>query len=207
MLPLRGEFPTFRHTIKIHFAMRWRLTACIVPLAVLVMGFGAHGAWSAPLMQPALGDGLTSFQRVDAQRPSNNSLKHCLTRKGASSCHGAAKAGKIVRAPDVPQYPHGDAGSPAATDTLPLPNSPPPAGRTKANRAVDRRPAGEAQAGDPAPGVKFTGGMGVPTNRAELEGTLSPYQLPNGNTSASQSGKLTNGLENQGMHFGIELHY
>lgn len=191
--------------------MRWRLTAYTVPLAVLVVGFGAHGAWSTPLMQPALGEGTALFQRVDAQRPSNNSLKHCLTRKGASSCHGAAKAGKIVRAPDVPQYPQGSpqggAASPAATDTLPLPNSPPPnaGSRATANSRLSR-PAGEPQAGDP-PGMKFTGGMGVPTNRAKLEGALSPYQLPNGNTSASQSGKLTNGLENEGMHFGVEFHY
>lgn len=186
--------------------MRWRLTTCIVAVAVLVMEFGAHGVWSAPLMQPTLGEVTASFQRVDARRPGSNSLKHCLTRKGASSCHSAAKAGKIVRAPDVPQYPHGAAGSSAATDTLPLPNSPPPnAGRrTTVNPGP---PAGEPQTGGPSPGVKFTGGMGVPTNRATLEGPLSPYQLPNGNTSASQSGKLTNGLENQGMHFGFEVHY
>jgi len=160
-------------------------------------------------MQPALGDGAASFQRVDAQRPSNNSLKHCLTRKGTSSCHGAVKTGKIVRAPDVPQYPQGSsAGSPAAPDALPLPNSPPPnaAGRTTAKHPVGH-PADEPQTGAPSPGMKFTGGMGVPTNRATLEGALSPYQLPNGNTSASQSGKLTDGLEAQGMHFGIEFHY
>jgi len=89
---------------------------------------------------------------------------------------------------------------------LPLPSDP-PAGtgtkRTPADRAAERRP-GEPVAGT---GLKFTGGMGVPTNRATLEGALSPYQQPNGNTSTSTSGKLTNGIEAQGMHFGFEFHY
>ena len=188
--------------------MRCRLATCTIPLALLAVGFGARGALPAPLMQPALGEGAASFQRVDAQRSSNKLLKHCLTRKGASSCHGAAKAAKTASAPDVRQFPRGDAGRAAATDTLPLPNSPPPnaGGRTTANRPVGPR-GGDPQTGGPSPGMKFTGGMGVPTNRATLEGTLSPYQLPNGNTSASQSGKLTDGLEAQGMHFGVEFHY
>lgn len=188
--------------------MRWRMTACSVPLAVLAVGLVAGEALSAPLMQPALGQGVASIQRVDAQRPSNKPLKHCLTRKGASSCHGAAKPDQNARAPQVPDHPGGGTGSAAATDTLPLPNSPPPSAgaRSNANGRVDRR-SGEPQAGSPSPGFKFTGGMGVPTNRATLEGALSPYQQPNGNTGASQSGKLTNGLENEGMHFGLEYHY
>ena len=187
--------------------MRWRLTACTLPLALLALGFGARGALSVPLMQPALGEGAALVQRVDAQRPGNNSLKHCLTRKGASSCHGAAHAGETARAPQLPEFP-GSAASTAATDTLPLPSSPPPgaAGRSSANHRTQRS-AGEPQSGAPSPGLKFTGGMGVPTNRTTLEGALSPYQLPNGNTSASQTGKLTNGLETEGMHFGFELHY
>lgn len=185
--------------------MRWRLAACTMPLAVLALAIGARGALSAPLMQPALGEGSASFQRVDAQRPSNNPLKHCLTRKGAPSCHSAATAAaKNAQAPQLPQYP-GGTGSTAATDTLPLPSHPPPS-RTSANRRNERG-AEEPQAGGPTPGFKFTGGMGVPNNRATLEGALSPYQQPNGNTSASQSGKLTNGLETQGMHFGFEYHY
>lgn len=185
--------------------MRRRLTACSVPLLLLAVGVGARGALSAPLMQPALGEDVASFQRVDAQRSSNHTLKHCLTRKGAWSCHGADKN---AGAPQVPDYPGGSTGSAAAPETLPLPSNPPPrAGvRGGANGSVSRR-TGEPQAGSPAPGVKFTGGMGVPTNRATLEGALSPYQQPNGNTSASQSGKLSNGLETQGMHFGLEFHY
>ena len=185
--------------------MRWRLAACTMPLAVFALAIGARGALSAPLMQPALGEGTASFQRVDARRPSNNPLKHCLTRKGAPSCHSAAAgAAKNAQAPQLPQYP-GGTGSAAATDTLPLPSNPPPS-RNSANRRNERS-AGEPQAGGPTPGFKFTGGMGVPNNRATLEGALSPYQQPNGNTSASQSGKLTNGLETQGMHFGFEYHY
>ena len=186
--------------------MRWRLAACTVPLAVLALGLGAGDALPAPLVQPALGGDPAFFQRVDALRPSNKPLKHCLTRKGEPSCHNAAKAGQNAQAPQVPQYP-GGTGTAAATDTLPLPSKPPPnANRTGANRGVNRT-TGEPHAGGPTPGLKFTGGMGVPTNRAALEGALSPYQQPNGNTSASQSGKLTNGLETQGMHFGFEYHY
>jgi hypothetical protein len=185
--------------------MRWRLAACTVPLTVFALGIGARGALSAPLMQPALGEGTASFQRVDAQRPSNNPLRHCLTRKGAPSCHSAAAtAGKNAQAPQLPQYP-GGTGSTVATDTLPLPSNPPPA-RNNANRRNERS-AGEPQTGGPSPGFKFTGGMGVPNNRATLEGALSPYQQPNGNTGTAQSGKLTNGLETQGMHFGFEYHY
>lgn len=188
--------------------MRWHLAPCSVPLTLLALGFGVRGALPAPLMQPALGEGAALFQRVDAQGPSNSPLKHCLTRKGARSCRQAAKPNKKAHAPELSDFPRGEPGSAAATDALPLANSPPVAagGRSNANRRVER-PGPEPQNGSPAPGVKFTGGMGVPTNRAALEGALSPYQQPNGNTSASQSGKLTNGLENQGMHFGIEFHY
>jgi hypothetical protein len=182
-----------------------RSAACTVPLAVFALAIRAGGALSAPPMQPALGEGTASFQRVDAQRPSNNPLKHCLTRKGAPSCHSAAAAAaKSAQAPQLRDYP-GATGSAAATDALPLPSNPPP-GRTNPNRRNERR-AAEPQTGGPSPGFKFTGGMGVPNNRATLEGALSPYQQPNGNTSASQSGKLTNGLETQGMHFGFEYHY
>jgi len=186
--------------------MRWRLAACTVPLVAVALAIGGRGALSAPLMQPALGEGTASFQRVDALQPSNNPLKHCLTRKGAPSCHSAAAAAaaKNAQAPQLPEYP-GATGSTAATDTLPLPSKPPP-GRSNANRRIERS-AGEPQTGGPTPGFKFTGGMGVPNNRATLEGALSPYQQPNGNTAASQSGKLTNGLETQGMHFGFEYHY
>jgi hypothetical protein len=188
--------------------MRWRLTVCALPLAVVALGFAERGASSAPLMQRALGADAGLFQRADAQRPSNNPLRHCLTRKGAPSCRHAAKPDKNATAPQLSDFPRGQLGSGATADALPLPNSPPPAaaGRTTASRRVER-PAPDPQTGAPSPGVKFTGGMGVPTNRAALEGTLSPYQQPNGNTSASQSGKITNGLENEGMHFGLEFHY
>jgi len=192
-----------------------RLTACTVTFAALALGFGGCGVMAAPLMQPALGDGAVAFQRVAAQRPSSNSLKHCRTPKRAGSCHGAGanvdknKADKNANAPQLPQYPGGSTAAAATTDALPLPNSlPPPAagGRNNTNGRTDGH-AGDPQSGGPSPGLKFTGGMGVPTNRATLEGALSPYQQPNGNTSASQSGKLTNGLENEGMHFGLEYHY
>jgi hypothetical protein len=56
-------------------------------------------------------------------------------------------------------------------------------------------------------GFKFAAGMGMPEDRLTLEGALSPYQQPNGNTSAAMSGGVTNRIEEQGMHFGFELEY
>jgi hypothetical protein len=56
-------------------------------------------------------------------------------------------------------------------------------------------------------GLKFTGGMGVPLDRLTVEGALSPYQQPNGNTGAATSSNLVNSIGQQGMHFGFELRY
>jgi hypothetical protein len=56
-------------------------------------------------------------------------------------------------------------------------------------------------------GFKFAAGVGMPQDRLTLEGPLSPYQQPNGNTSAAMSTNLTNMIQAQGMHFGFELQY
>jgi hypothetical protein len=187
--------------------MRWRFAALTVPVALVALGFGSRGAFSAPFLQPVLSDGAASFQRVDL-RPTNNPLKHCFKRKAARSCQGvgAPTDGASARTPHPAAIPAGSTGSAASPGTLPLPSDLPAgkgANRTTASRPAERRP-GEPVAGT---GLKFTGGMGVPTNRVTLEGALSPYQQPNGNTAASTSGKLTNGIEAQGMHFGLEWHY
>jgi hypothetical protein len=178
--------------------MRWRLTALTAPLALVALGFGSQGSFSAPLMQAAApGENAASLQRVDLQR-AHNLLKHCFKGKSARSCQGVAEA------PESPST-----GTTAPTGTLPLPKTVPPGtgfGRTDGNQPIEPKPAG-SQTGGSSSGFKFTGGMGVPTNRVTLEGALSPYQLPNGNTSASTSGKLGNGLEAEGMHFGLEWHY
>jgi hypothetical protein len=177
--------------------MLWRLTALTAPLALIALGFGSQQSFSAPLAQVAPGKSAASLQRVDLGR-THNPLKHCFKRKGARSCQGVAVA------PVNPRT-----GASASTGTLPLPNSVPPSatlGRTYGNHPVAPKSA-ESQTGGSSSGFKFTGGMGVPTNRAALEGALSPYQQPNGNTSASTSGKLGSGLEEQGMHFGLEWHY
>lgn len=177
--------------------MRWRLTALTALLAMVALGFGSQQSFSAPLVQGASGESVASLQRVDLGR-THNPLKHCFKRKGARPCQGVA-AGPV----------NPSTGTNASTGTLPLPNSVPPnasLGRTYGNHPVEPKPA-ESQNGGPSSGFKFTGGMGVPTNRAALEGALSPYQQPNGNTSASTSGKLGSGLEEQGMHFGLEWHY
>jgi hypothetical protein len=67
--------------------------------------------------------------------------------------------------------------------------------------------SGERQHGGKPVDLKFTGGMGVPRDRSTVEGALSPYQQPNGNTSAAMSGSVTNKIESQGMHFGFKLQY
>lgn len=177
--------------------MRWHLIALTAPLALVVLGFGSQGSLSAPLIQAASGESAASLQRVDLKR-THNPLKHCFKRKGARSCQGVAAA------------PEGaSTGTTTSTRTLPLPKSVPlgaSLGRTYGNHPIEPKSV-ESQTGGSSSGFKFTGGMGVPTNRVTLEGALSPYQLPNGNTSASTSGKLGNGLEEQGMHFGLEWHY
>lgn len=177
--------------------MRRYLAAFTLPLAVVALGLASRASFSAALLQPGLGEGTAPLQRVDS-RQTHNPLKHCFRRKGTSSCQGVAAA------------PSGaSADSAASAETLPLPSNPPPGanfGRTYGNHRIEPKPV-ESQAGDASSGFKFTGGLGVPTNRAKLEGALSPYQQPNGNTSASQSGKITDGLEAQGMHFGLEFHY
>jgi hypothetical protein len=177
--------------------MRWHLTALTAPLALVALGFASQASFSAPLMQAAPGESAASLQRVDLRR-THNSLKHCFKRKGARSCQSVAVSPESA-----------STGTATSTKTLPLPKSLPPSasfGRTYGNHPIEPKSV-ESQAGGSSSGFKFTGGMGVPTNRATLEGALSPYQQPNGNTSASTSGKLSNGLEAQGMHFGLEFHY
>jgi hypothetical protein len=176
--------------------MHWRLTALTAPFALVVLGFGSLGSFSAPLMQAASGESATSPQRVDLRR-THKPLKHCFKRKGTQSCQG------VGGAPGAPS------ANATTSGTLPLPTSVPPSttfGRTYGNHPIEPKSV-ESQTGGSSSGLEFTGGMGVPTNRATLEGALSPYQQPNGNTSASTSGKLSNGLEAQGMHFGLEWHY
>jgi hypothetical protein len=179
--------------------MRWRLTALTVPLALVALGFGSRGSLSAPPVQSALGKGAASPQRVDLRR-THNPLKHCFKRQGAQSCHALGA---------VPNGAH--AGSTAAPGTLPLPSSLPlgtSLGGAYGNHRIEPK-SPESQAGNDgsSSGLKFTGGVGVPTKRVTLEGALSPYQQPNGNASAATPGKLTNGIEEQGMHFGLEWHY
>jgi hypothetical protein len=174
--------------------MRWRLTAA---LALVALGLGSQGSFSAPLRQAAPGESAASLQRVDL-RHTDNPLQHCFKRKGARSCQGVAASPKSA-----------STGTTTSTRTLPLLKNLPPGAsfsRTNGNHPIEPKSV-ESQPRGSSSGFKFTGGMGVPTNRATLEGALSPYQQPNGNTSASTSGKLSNGLEAQGMHFGLEWHY
>lgn len=175
--------------------MRSYLAALTVPLILVALGVDSRGSFSAPLVQHVVGEGVASFQRVDLQRAQNR-LKRCFDRKGARSCRGVSAAPNGARA-----------SSTASPATLPIPSSLPPGasfGRTYGNHQSEPKPR-EPKVGSSSSGPKFTGGLGVPNNRVTLEGALSPYQLPNGNTGAS-TGKL-NGIEAQGMHFGLEWHY
>jgi hypothetical protein len=106
-----------------------------------------------------------------------------------------------ARLPDLPEFP-------AAGHQGNLRFRVPPPGQQTSNRNVDGT-SGKQQLGNGGKlgGWKFTGGMGVPLDRSTVEGALSPYQQPNGNTSAAQSSNLINGIEEQGMHFGFELQY
>jgi hypothetical protein len=187
--------------------MRWRFAALTVPLALVASGLLSRAGFAAPLMQAMASESAAFLERVDVQR-TNNPLSHCFKRKGTRSCPGVAATTdrKGARTPHPAAVPGVSTGPAASPGTLPLPSSPPAgtgASRTTAKRPVGPR-SGDSVAGT---GLKFTGGVGVPTNRVTLEGALSPYQQPNGNTAASTSGKLTNGIEEQGMHFGLEWHY
>jgi hypothetical protein len=122
-------------------------------------------------------------------------------RAGLTCQDAAASEAAPARQPDLPAFPV------AADKSRPSRRSPLRAatGEADPNRhAVSKRQPGN---NGRSVGFKFAAGMGTPEDRLSLEGGLSPYQQPNGNTSAAMSSSLTNKIEAQGMHFGFELQY
>lgn len=94
-------------------------------------------------------------------------------------------------------------GRPAGKPPLRAPGAPKDPNRHEHDASGKRQPGNAGR----KVGFKFAVGMGLPRDRLSVEGPLSPYQQPNGNTSAAMSPSITNMIESQGMHFGFELKY
>ena len=141
-----------------------------------------------------------------------NSKEGAVRARVRQSCQSPATS-EVTPAhlPDLPAFPAaGDrsAGSSSAGRRSRRPPLRATAGAADVNRHVDHT-SGKQQRGNPgrSVGFKFAAGVGMPQDRLTLEGPLSPYQQPNGNTSAAMSTNLTNMIQAQGMHFGFELQY
>jgi hypothetical protein len=148
-------------------------------------------------------------QRLCSTRDSQAGAERARERQ---SCHGPATSGATpARLPDLPAFPaatdrsarSSSAGRPSRRPSLRTAT-----GDADPNRHVDHA-LGKRQPGNSgrSVGFKFDAGMGTPADRLTLEGALSPYQQPNGNTSAATSSSLTNKIQSQGMHFGFKLQY
>lgn len=87
----------------------------------------------------------------------------------------------------------------------------PTAGRGAATVGAEPAPTpGEppATAITPPPGLRLIGGLGLPDNGSFSEGALKSFPQYHGVIETdSMTDKLTNGIQNQGMHFGLELWY
>ena len=131
---------------------------------------------------------------------------------GKQSCRGPATSeAALARVPDLPAFPaaadrsarSSSAGRPSRRPSLRAATGDADLNR-RADRALAKRQPGN---NGRSVGFKFAAGMGTPEDRLTLEGALSPYQQPYGNTNAAMSSNLTNKIEAQGMHFGFELRY
>jgi hypothetical protein len=132
--------------------------------------------------------------------------------QGRQSCQDpAASKAAPARQPDLPAFPAAagrSARSPGAGRASRRPPLRAATGDADLNRHADNA-LSKRQVGNGGRSVrfKFGAGMGTPQDRLTLEGALSPYQQPNGNTSAATSSSLTSKIQEQGMHFGFELQY
>lgn len=168
--------------------MRTRVSAFAASLALALFGVSVHSALADPISdRPHVG-------------PSHGPLKHlrAVTGKvGVDRQSPSSLAGTTISPGGLSPvlHHHSRLGGPNAS-----------AGTVNRRSGADLDKPQLTNNGSPD-GLKFTGGMGVPTSRSSLEGALSPYALPNGNTGLANSGKFANGLEAQGMHFGFEVHY
>ena len=158
---------------------------------------------------------------IPSHHSSHTGQRLCFTRNskvgavGArvrQSCQGPATSeAASARQPDLPAFPAAtdrSARSSSASRLSRRPSLRTATGGADPNRHGDHA-LGKRQPGNSgrSVGFKFAAGMGTPADRLTLEGPLSPYQQPNGNTSAAMSSSLTNKIESQGMHFGFELQY
>lgn len=185
----------------------------ILAVASAIAGFGLSmcaglAAQSATRHSPAIPSHHSSHigQRLCFTR---NSKAVAVRGRVRQSCQGPANS--EARLPDLPTYPAAaDRSARSSSAGRPSRRHPFQATTRAAdlNRRVDHTP-GKRQTGNGGRpvGFKFAAGMGTPEDRLTLEGALSPYQQPNGNTSAAMSNSLTNRIEAQGMHFGFELRY
>ncbi len=188
---------------------------------ILAVAAAIAGFWFS--MCAALAAQLASGQSSTIQSHQSGQIgqRLCFTRnskEGAvraamrQSCQGAAaREVTPVRLPDLPGFPA--AGDRAAKSSSADRRSRRPllratTGAADLNRRVDHT-SGKRQLSNSrrSVGFKFAAGVGMPQDRLTLEGPLSPYQQPNGNTTAAMSSNLTNMIQAQGMHFGFELQY
>jgi len=148
------------------------------------------------------------------QRPcsTRDSQAGAVRARERQSCQGPASSEATpARQPDLPAFPAAtdrSARSSSASRLSRRPSLRTATGGADPNRHGDHA-LGKRQPGNSgrSVGFKFAAGMGTPADRLTLEGPLSPYQQPNGNTSAAMSSSLTNKIESQGMHFGFKLQY
>jgi hypothetical protein len=141
-----------------------------------------------------------------------NSQAGAVRAQGRQLCQGpAGREAAPARVPDLPAFPAAARRSARSSGAGRASRRPPLRGATGGadlNRHADHA-VGKRQVGNSGRPVKFKfgAGMGTPEDRLSLEGGSSPYQQPNGNTSAAMSSSLSSKIQAQGMHFGFELQY
>ena len=192
--------------------MRSRVILAIAS-AIAGFGFSVCGGLAA---QPATSQSsaiLSHHGRAGQNLCSiRNPRQGAVRAQGRQPCQGpAAREAAPARPPDLPAFPaaaHRSARSSGAGRASKRPPRRTATGDADLNRHADRA-SGKRQVGNTGRPVrfKFGAGMGTPADRLSLEGASSPYQQPNGNTSAAMSSSLSNQIQAQGMHFGFELQY
>ena len=188
----------------------------ILAIASAIAGFG-FSVCGGQAAQPA----TSQSSPILSHQSSRTGQSPCFTRnpqagaaraQGRQPCQGpAASEAAPARLPDLPGFPaaaNRSARSPAAGRASRRPRLRAATGDADLNRHADHA-LGKGQVANSGRPVrfKFGAGMGTPEDRLTLEGALSPYQQPNGNTSAAMSSSLTSKIQAQGMHFGFELQY
>jgi hypothetical protein len=181
----------------------------ILAVASAIAGFAGLAAQPATSQSSAI---PTYHSSHIGQRPcsTRDSQAGPVRARERQSCQGpASREATPARQPDLPAFPAAtDRSARSSSAGSRRPSLRTATGGADPNRhgdhALSRRQPGNSGR---SVGFKFAAGMGTPADRLTLEGPLSPYQQPNGNTSAAMSSSLTNKIEAQGMHFGFQLQY